>query len=317
MPREFFDIISDMPPPLPRFVSVGEALTDFIRQGDGTWLARAGGAPWNVARVMASFGVPSAFAGAVSLDNFGAELAALSGKAGLDPRFLQRCAKPPLLAIVHETRPPQYYFIGTDSADLAFDPAQLPAGWMAAAQWLHCGGIALAREPLAGKLISLLETAKAAGAKLSFDPNFRNLMGPAYDATFERVARLADIIKVSDEDLRGIFRTGDAPGALAKLKAMNPAAAVLITTGADGAELHAGGKIYRQPCPKVNVVDTVGAGDAGAGGLLYSLMTAPEAGWETHLRRSVATGTAACAHAGAVPPALSEVERFIAEMEEK
>ena len=60
----------------PRFVSAGEALTDFIRREDGTWLARAGGAPWNVARVMAGFGIPSAFAGSVSRDNFGDELAA-------------------------------------------------------------------------------------------------------------------------------------------------------------------------------------------------------------------------------------------------
>ncbi|MEI7529351.1 MAG: carbohydrate kinase [Elusimicrobiota bacterium] len=301
----------------PRFVSLGEALTDLIRQKDDTWLARAGGAPWNVARVMASFGVKSAFAGAVSRDNFGDELAALSAGAGLDARFLQRYAKPPLLAVVHETNPPQYYFIGADSADLAFDPAQLPSGWLKAAEWVHCGGIALAREPLAAHLAALLEAAKAAGIKISFDPNFRDLMGPAYDATFERVARLADLIKVSDEDLRGIFRADDAPGALARLKAMNPAAAILLTLGPAGAELHAGGEIYRQTCPKVQVVDTIGAGDAGAGGLLYSLMTNPKAGWEVHLRRSVATGTAACAHAGAAPPALAEVEKFITAMEGK
>ena len=44
-------------PPAPRFISAGEALTDLIRQADGFWLARAGGAPWNVARVMAGFGI--------------------------------------------------------------------------------------------------------------------------------------------------------------------------------------------------------------------------------------------------------------------
>ena len=302
---------------LPRFVSVGEALTDLIRQKDDAWLARAGGAPWNVARVVASFGVPSAFAGAVSRDNFGDELAAQSEKAGLDGRFLQRYEKPPLLAVVHQAHPPKYYFIGNDSADLAFDPDQLPYGWLKAVEWIHCGGIALARAPLAWKIIKLLETAKAEGAKISFDPNFRNLMGPAYDPVFEKVAKLADIIKVSDEDLCGIFRTDDPHGALDKVKKMNPGAAILITMGPAGAAIHAGGKIYRQACPPVKVVDTVGAGDAGAGGLLYSLMANPKAGWETHLRRSVATGTGACAHAGAVPPALAEVEKFIAAMEEK
>ncbi|HEY5929314.1 MAG TPA: carbohydrate kinase, partial [Burkholderiales bacterium] len=38
----------------PRFVSAGEALTDFIRTGTDTWISRAGGADWNVARVVAT-----------------------------------------------------------------------------------------------------------------------------------------------------------------------------------------------------------------------------------------------------------------------
>ncbi len=87
----------------PRFVSAGEALTDFIRVGPDRWLSRPGGADWNVARVVATLGLPSAFAGSISLDRFGDELAALSEAAGLDMRFTQRYAKPPLLAMVHET----------------------------------------------------------------------------------------------------------------------------------------------------------------------------------------------------------------------
>ncbi|MGH6961429.1 MAG: PfkB family carbohydrate kinase, partial [Dongiaceae bacterium] len=121
----------------PRFVSAGEALTDFIRTGPDTWLSRAGGSDWNVARVVATLGVPSAFAGSVSSDRFGEELAELGRAAGLDMRFLQRVAKPPLLAMVHEIAPPKYFFIGENSADLAFDPSLLPAGWLDHAQWVH------------------------------------------------------------------------------------------------------------------------------------------------------------------------------------
>ena len=299
----------------PRFVSAGEALTDFMRQEDTTWLARAGGAPWNVARVMAGLGISSAFAGSVSRDNFGDELAALSRDAGLDMRFLQQHDKPPLLAIIHEVSPPQYYFIGTDSADLAFDPALLPRNWIQSVEWVHCGGISLAREPLGSRLIGLLEQAKAAGARVSFDPNFRNLMTPAYDATLVRVARLADVIKVSDEDLRGLFRTRDADNALAQLKALNPQAIILLTLGAGGAELHAPGQCLRQACPRVEIADTVGAGDATVGGLLYSLMNHPDADGSTHLRYAVATGSAACLRSGATPPALAAVEEVIAKMD--
>ncbi len=299
---------------VPRFISAGEALTDLIRQADGYWLARAGGAPWNVARVMARFGIPSAFAGSVSRDNFGDEIAALSKEAGLDARFLQQHDKPSLLAIVHETSPPRYYFIGTDSADLAFNPELLPNDWTRSCEWLHCGGISLAREPLRDRLIGMLESAKAAGARISFDPNFRNLMTAAYDATLARVAGVADVIKVSDEDLRGLFRTRDEDAALAQLKALNPHAAVLLTRGAEGAELHVGGQRLHQASPSVDIVDTVGAGDASIGGLLFSLMNRPGADWQAHLRYAVAAGTAACMHAGASPPALAAVEAVLAKM---
>ena len=300
---------------VPRFISAGEALTDLIRQADGYWLARAGGASWNVARVMARFGIPSAFAGSVSRDNFGDEIAALSKEAGLDARFLQQHDKPSLLAIVHETSPPRYYFIGTDSADLAFDPELLPNDWTRSCEWLHCGGISLAREPLRDRLIGLLEQAKAAGARVSFDPNFRNLMTPAYDATLVRVARLADVIKVSDEDLLGLFRTHDAADALAQLKALNPDATVLLTRGAEGAELHAHGQRLHQASPRIEIADTVGAGDASIGGLLYSLMKHPDGDAPTHLRYAVAAGTAACRQSGATPPALAAVEDVLAKMD--
>lgn len=300
--------------PGPRFVSAGEALTDLIRQEDGYWLARAGGAPWNVARVMASFGTSSAFAGSVSRDNFGDEIAALNREAGLDMRFLQQHDKPSLLAIVHETSPPRYYFIGADSADLAFDPQMLPGDWTRSVEWVHCGGISLAREPLSSRLIGLLESAKAAGARVSFDPNFRNLMTPAYDTTLARVAGLADVIKVSDEDLGGLFRTRDLDGALAQLKALNPRAVVMLTRGAEGAELHADGQRLHQVSPSVEIADTVGAGDASIGGLLHSLMHRPDAGWPVHLRRAVAAGTAACLQPGASPPTLAAVEGVLAKM---
>ena len=63
-------------PNFPAFVSAGEALTDMLRTGADEWSSQVGGSTWNVARVMARLGVPSAFAGAVSLDVFGDALAA-------------------------------------------------------------------------------------------------------------------------------------------------------------------------------------------------------------------------------------------------
>lgn len=61
---------------------------------------------------MASLGISTGFAGAISQDWFGDALFVASQAAGLDLRFLQQVAQPPLLAIVYETAPPQYNFIG-------------------------------------------------------------------------------------------------------------------------------------------------------------------------------------------------------------
>jgi fructokinase len=298
----------------PRFVSAGEALTDFIRTGPDTWLSRPGGSDWNVARVLATLGIRSAFAGCISDDPFGDELDRLSHDAGLDSRFLQRARKPPLLAMLHGTDPPAYAFVGADSADLAFDPAALPEGWLDHAEWLHVGGISLARPPLADRLLRLVYAAKSAGMKISFDPNFRNIMDERYDATFRYVAEKADVIKVSDEDLAGLFHTADIDEGLARLRRFNADVPVMVTRGKRGAELHLGDWVLRQPSPPIKVVDTVGAGDASVGGLLYSMMARPNARWDEHLRFSVATAAAACAHAGASPPDLPSVRALLEKM---
>ena len=298
---------------LPSFVVAGEALTDMIVDEDGgqRWTSQVGGSGWNVARVMAGLDVPTAFAGAISTDVFGEALWQASTEARLDLRFLQRLPKAPLLAVVHRRSPPSYFFIGSDSADLHFDPAQLPAGWMGQARWVHFGGISLAREPLAGKLVALAQTLKDAGVRISYDPNFRKLMDAGYDSTLRRMAGLADVIKVSDEDLAGLFRTFDADAALATLRSWNPEAICLYTRGEAGAELHIGAQRWSAPAVPVTVADTVGAGDASIAGLLYSLMRKPLDTPEEHLRFAVAAGAAACQGHGASPPSLAAIRQLL------
>jgi fructokinase len=257
---------------------------------------------------MAALGVRSAFAGAISADVFGHALSDSAAQAGLDPRFLQQRAQPPLLAVVHETAPPDYFFIGNDSADLHFRPDELPAGWEEAARWVHFGGISLAREPLAGRLLTLAARLKKLGVRISYDPNFRKLMDARYDAVLAGMAALADVIKVSDEDLCGLFRTEDTAVALQRLRAMNPAASILFTRGEHGAELHAEGQVWRARAPAIALVDTIGAGDASISALLFSLMQHPDADGAAHLRRAVAAGALACTRPGASPPSREEVE---------
>lgn len=296
----------------PAFVSAGDILTDLVRVGASSsagsqWLAHPGGAGWNVARAVARLGVPTACAGALGTDCFSDDLWNASVAAGLDMRFMQRVERAPLLAIVHQTNPPAYFFMGENSADLAFDPAALPDGWRTHVKWAHFGGISLARQPLGDTLATLAAELRRAGAKISFDPNYRNLMAHGYEPMLRRMAALADLIKVSDEDLRMLFAGRDEAAAIGALRAMNPAATVLVTRGAQRATLMAGDDVIEAAPPRVDVVDTVGAGDASIGGLLFSLMSAPQRALRAHLGFALAAGAAACRRSGAHSPSLDEV----------
>ena len=295
--------------PLPLIVSAGEALTDLVTIGGQRWEAHPGGAGWNVARAVAALGTSSAFAGAIGRDNFGEDLWAASQASGLDLRFMQRVPQPTLMAVVYSAAPPAYRFLGENSADLQFDPAKLPDGWAAAAGWLHLGGISLARPPRAGTLLGLMDAARAAGVRISFDPNARIVHGdPAYRPVFERVLRHADLIKLSDEDLRFFFPEHDEAGALRVLRGLNSQAPIVITRGGDGASLyHAAGRADLK-APKVEVADTVGAGDALCAGLLVSATRSPERIWPEHLAFALRVASAACSRPGAFAPSQADVE---------
>lgn len=294
---------------LPRVVVFGEALTDIVQEAPGQWRGYPGGAPWNVARGLSRLGVSSAFAGAISTDALGDELARESALAGLPEAFIQRVEADPLVAIVPSKFPPRYFFAG--EADLRFDPAQLPTGWLAAAELCHFSCISLAREPLGSVLLQQAREARAAGKRISYDPNWRNLMGSHYrEHVFAQMIALADEIKLSDEDLRQIYPGMAQAQALQALRELNPVAAILFTRGEHGLALYTADACYEQAALAVEVVDTVGAGDACMAGWLASrylgLDTYPE-----RLRFAAACASVSCGHAGAYAARMDEVHSLL------
>lgn len=297
---------------LPKLIVFGEALTDFIREDDGCWRSAPGGSCWDVARVGARLGVPTGFAGTVSHDTFGDALIQQSAHAGLDMRFTQQVERAPLLAMVVSKQPPQYFFIGDNSADLAFHAQALPSGWLEAAQIVHFGSLSLVRQPLAAHLLEIAQAAHAAGKRISFDPNYRDLMaGLAYHATLRHMAELASYIKVSDEDLRGLFPELDEASALAQLRTWVSAAAILVTRGATGMQLFTAHEVLFQPAFAAEVVDTVGCGDACVGGWMASLLTRPDAPLTSHLQFAAACAAVTCAHQGAYVPRSDDVTALL------
>lgn len=287
-------------------ISFGEALTDLVTQGGDRFRALPGGAGWNVARACAALGLRSAWAGALSRDSFGDQLFAASRDAGLHTGFIRRVAAAPLLAVVDRLDPPHYFFLGEGAADLQFDEAWLPAGWQQGLGYAHFGGISLLREPLGGRLEALATRLKAEGLRISFDPNHRVLMRPGDLPRLLRFVELADVIKISDEDLRGYFPQQAPEQALQALRERNRAASWLLTRGADGASLLSPEAELHAAARPVNLVDSVGAGDASLAGLLLARLRGEPP--QRQLQFAQANAALACEGAGAVAPSLAELE---------
>ena len=294
---------------LPRAVIFGEALIDLVQGTPGQWKGYPGGAPWNVARALSRLGVSSAFAGSVSMDSLGDEIVSQSEAAALDMRFIQRVDRTPLVAIVPSSSPPKYFFAG--DADLFFDPDLMPEGWINQAELCHFSCISLARQPLADRLVKIAQQAKEVGKRISYDPNWRNLMDSHYrEHTFPTMTTLADMIKLSDEDLRHIYPGLTEHQAMDELRALNPQAHILFTRGEHGMTLHTPDNQLEQPAIAVKVQDTVGAGDACmAGWLAADLLGISDL--SARLRFSAACASISCRYPGAHAPALTDVEGLL------
>lgn len=295
---------------LPSVAVFGEALTDIVQGDPGHWRSYPGGAPWNVARALSRLGLSSAFAGAISTDSLGDEIARQSHVAGLDMRFLQRVDADPLVAIVPSSRPPRYFFAG--EADLHFDAEKLPDGWLEAAQICHFSCISLARQPLAARLVHVAQAARRAGKHISYDPNWRNLMDDDFrQQTFPTMVQLADTLKLSDEDLKHLYPGLDERQALAALRLLNPGADILFTRGERGLVLYSADETYEQAAIAVEVGDTVGAGDASMAGWLASGLLGIDAPRQ-RLKFAAACASVACTREGAYAPAFDEVQHLLA-----
>jgi fructokinase len=150
---------------------------------------------------------------------------------------------------------------------------------------------------------------------VSFDPNIRPaLVGDRAQALarVEEIVRSADVVKVSDEDLRWLC--ADEPDvAVARRWASLGPRLVVVTRGGQGAVAVHEGLVTVCAAPPVTVADTVGAGDAFTTGLLSHLggdLTAESV--TRAMRYASATAAAVCARPGALPPPRGEVESLLA-----
>ncbi|MEE1656294.1 carbohydrate kinase [Microvirga sp. CF3062] len=309
----------------------GEALVDlFIGTATTTGFpaeAVAGGSPYNVAIGIARLGRPAAFLSTLSEDVFGSFLADKLAEVGVSSAYLQRCPNVTTLSVVatDTAGQPQYSFYAPDSADRALKPEALPAQLPADVNAIAAGSYALGVEPIATAIETLVQ--REAGSRvISLDPNVRpRVVGDltAYRERFERLLAYATIVKASDEDVELLYSTHDLTSAARTWLQRGPKL-VVITRGEKGSMAAFGDTIVERPAPRIDVVDTVGAGDTFHAGLLAwldakSLLTPrgvtglSEAQVTDALDFATAAAAIVCTRRGANPPSWTEVERFMTE----
>ena len=258
-------------------VVCGEALIDRIHVPPP--LGRAGledadspgGGPFNTARALARLGIPTQFLGRLSTDAFGQQLRDLLKADGADLSLTSFGPEPTTLAIAEVGRDGHaaYRFVidGTSAPNLTRQ--MLPASLAADVKALHVGTLGLVFEPIATTIATLVEREHTARLVM-LDPNIRPTAvhrSAGYRARLDRIISQSTIVKASDADITWLFPTLSLPVAAAALLALGPKL-VVVTLGADGAFGVTANAEVRVPAPVVQVVDTIGAGDAFGAALL-------------------------------------------------
>jgi fructokinase len=281
----------------------GEALIDLVPQGDSR-IPVVGGGPANSAKALSRLGYKTSFIGGISADQYGSMIKVELSEVDLS--FVNYSPLPTALAIVtlDEKGSASYEFNLEDTATFDFRVDWLPSG---SPEVLHIGTLATVIEPGASELFGW---ASKLDSKIVFDPNIRPSVledKERYRDAFEKWAQISDVAKMSDEDLEWLGYS-----AANQILELGPELLV-VTHGASGMTGYTTSGSVSVPGLKVQVVDTVGAGDTVGAviveGLIKNGITAlaGEKLFEV-LSRAAKAAAITCSRVGANPPTLAELE---------
>ena len=300
---------------------LGDAVIDLVPENANCYLKCPGGAPANVAVGIARLGGDSAFIGRVGQDGFGAFLQQVLSDEGVDIGHMRPDPEHHTSTVVVDLDlqgERSFTFMVQPSADLFLQPDDLPD--FQRGEWLHLCSIALSQEPSRSAAFAAMERIRAAGGRVSFDPNIREEVWRQPEALrpcLQKALLLADVVKLSREELAFISHLDDLENAIRWMMQTYPLRLLLVTLGGDGVYVHDGQRLRHFRAAPVVPVDTTGAGDAFVAGLLAALARLhelpQEAQWPAVIAQAQACGALATTAKGAMTalPHADELAAFL------
>lgn len=264
-------------------IALGELLIDFTmngqsEQGNNMFEACPGGAPCNVLALLNKMGKKTAFIGKVGKDQFGALLRDTITEAGIDASNLMVDENVnTTLAFVH-TFPDgdrEFSFYRNPGADMMLTADEVNPEVVKDTKVFHFGTLSMTHEGVREATKKAVETAKANGCLVSFDPNLRPPLWSSLDLAKEQMEYgfgKCDILKISDNEVQFVSGKEDYDEGIAYLQETYNIPLILLTMGRDGSRAYYKGMCVERPGFSVKAIETTGAGDTFCGSSLNYLV---------------------------------------------
>lgn len=264
-------------------IALGELLIDFTmngqsEQGNNMFEACPGGAPCNVLALLNKMGKKTAFIGKVGKDQFGTLLRDTITEAGIDVSNLMVDENVnTTLAFVH-TFPDgdrEFSFYRNPGADMMLTADEVNPEVVKDTKVFHFGTLSMTHDGVREATKKAVETAKANGCLVSFDPNLRPPLWSSLDLAKEQMEYgfgKCDILKISDNEIQFVSGKEDYDEGIAYLQETYNIPLILLTMGKDGSRAYYKGMRVERPGFSVKAIETTGAGDTFCGSSLNYLV---------------------------------------------
>ena len=287
-------------------IALGELLIDFTQnglseQGNGLFEANPGGAPCNVLSMLNNLGKKTSFIGKVGNDQFGKTLKKALEELGIGTEnLLMDNEVHTTLALVHTfgDGDRDFSFYRNPGADMMLTVDELNLDLVRDTRIFHFGTLSMTHDAIRATTKKAVETAKEAGALISFDPNLREPLWDSLDNAKEQVRwglGKCDVLKISDNEIQWLTGENDFTAGVKKIREEFPIPLILVSMGRDGSRAYYGDHYVEvAPFLQENTIETTGAGDTFCACVLnYVLEHDLEALTDEHLKEMLTFANAA------------------------